>query len=136
MSKKWRDAEENRIAARLRQLLKRDGRPFVVVTDSVTGKFVQLMGSKTEPLLLDLPTAQILSDEEMKAAQELLGEPHRGKMGKRSPREFLVFHAGPFGGKLACVQAAETAVAVMATVFDATGHALKVELDEGHDGTA
>ncbi len=136
MSKKWRKTEGTRIKRHLVKLLKRKGRPFLVITDSATGKFVQFAGSKTEPLLLDLPTAQILSDEEMKAAVELLGQPRRGRMGKRSPREFLVFHAGPFGGKLACSQAAETAVAVMQTVFGAAGRELSIELNEGHDGAA
>jgi len=46
---------------------------FVVFEHTPSGKFVQLAGSKSDPLLLDLPT-QTLNGDELKRAVELFGE--------------------------------------------------------------
>jgi hypothetical protein len=124
----WAEESRRLIAEQLVKLRRRKGRPFVVVSDTETGKFVQFVGSRTEPLLLDLPTAQILSDAELVAAAELLGEPKRGRVGKRSAREFVTFQAGPFDDVEA---AAEKAVEVLDRVFGAVGRDIVVELDLG-----
>jgi hypothetical protein len=124
----WVEDSRRLIEEQLVKLRRRKGRPFVVVTDTTTGKFVQFVGSATEPLLLDLPLAQILTPAEIKAATELLGEPHRGRVGKRSSREFVTFHAGPFESP---GDAAQKAVEVLERVFDAEGRDIEVELDLG-----
>lgn len=59
---------EQAIADALRDLLERSGpQAFVIFLDARSGNFVQFIGSKKEPLVLDLPFTS-LSDEEMQRA--------------------------------------------------------------------
>lgn len=118
----WRKANASTIEARLRQLMTMKGRPLVMVRDAATGKFVQFVGSLTEPLMLDLPTEQIMTAAETERAQRILGDPKRLPMGKRSSRDFVVFQSGP----LEPGEAAELGVHVMERVFGSGGRQLDV----------
>jgi hypothetical protein len=120
----WRRTQRARIEQPLQKLLETPGRPFVVITDPKTGKFVQYIGSRSEPLLLDLPSSQLLSDKEVRAAERLLGQPRFVKMGSRTDKRVMVWHAGPFDKPRA---AADRALDVMEEVFEAAGRDLRVE---------
>ncbi len=122
---KWRKTYQLQIARKLARIQRRRGRPYAVVTDVPTGKFVQLVGSKTDPLTLLLPSLQILSDQEMQAARKLLGEPKTVRMGPRSDKSYIVFQGGPFDD---AAQAAAGALDVMDKVFRAAGNDLTVDL--------
>jgi len=119
----WRERNRPLLEQRLARLLRSRGRPFVIITDAVSGKFVKFIGSKSEPLLLDLPSSQILTNTEIAEAQRLLGQPRVVKMGPKTRKAFMVWHAGPFESPGA---AAEKALDVMESVFHA-GAELLVE---------
>lgn len=123
----WRDAYGRRLRQQLLRLRGRraDWRPFLMVRDVATGKFVQVVGSKEEPFVLDLPTTQIMSDEELQAAERLLGEARDFPAGKRAARSYRVFNGGPYVNEHA---AAEMVLEVMAQVFHATGRHLDVTI--------
>jgi len=69
---KLSDAEVQIVAA-LRRLQQTPAkhRPFVIVEDTVTDKFVQFRGSDGDPLLLDLPTNELSSEAARRAATML-----------------------------------------------------------------
>jgi hypothetical protein len=122
-----RKAHRSRIVEPLERLVRsRSGAPFVVITDRMSGKFVQFFGSSSEPLFLTLPCSQLLMSDEQARASRMLGEPKLMKMGPRSPRTFLVFRSAPFVG--GDVEAASgLALEVMEEVFHAELDDLKVE---------
>ncbi len=55
------------VRAALLRLLSRPSGAFVIIEAAPSGKFVQVAGSKGEPLLLDLPSQTLSPEEKIKA---------------------------------------------------------------------
>lgn len=122
----WREKYEKKVRRQLSRLRRlRFGDPFVVITDADTGKYVQCVGSRKAPMVVEVSTLQILTDKEVQAAQKLLGSPEVLKMGPRSAKSYSLFCSQPFED---VGDAAAAALDVMEKVFRAEGHELKVEL--------
>ena len=79
------------IKAAIARMLDRPEGAFLIVEDSQSGKYVQFVGSRDEPLILDLPlqalSADELTKEGRKGASGFVGVPSREQAGSERPTE-------------------------------------------------